>query len=394
MTDGTGETTSAGGPLRGLRVLEFAAIGPVPHAAMVLADLGADVVCIDRPGPPALQLGQPGTVDPLQRGRRRVVLDLKTPEARDAALDLVAHADVLLEGLRPGVMERLGLGPDVCRARNPRLIYARMTGWGQDGPLADAVGHDLNYIGLTGVLNAIGRADGSPPPPLNLIGDYGGGSMLLLVGVLAALWERERSGQGQVIDAAMVDGAALLAQLMHSMRARGAWRDERASNLLDGGAPFYDTYICADGKFIAVAALEPRFFAALVQGLGLTDVDLARQSDVTYWPELRRRFTEIFASRTRDEWSAHFAGTEACVTPVLSFTEAVAHPHLAHRQTYVVADGVTLSGTAPRFSRTPGAPGRAESASATVADVLATWRPRPASESPASESPASGSPAS
>jgi alpha-methylacyl-CoA racemase len=375
MSDGTGEMPGGGGPLRGLRVLEFAAIGPVPHAAMILADLGADVVCVDRPGPPSLPLGRPDTADPLKRGRRRVVLDLKTPEGRAAALDLAARADVLLEGLRPGVMERLGLGPEVCRERNPRLIYARMTGWGQDGPLAREVGHDLNYIGLTGVLHAIGRADGSPPPPLNLIGDYGGGSMLLLVGVLAALWERGRSGQGQVVDAAMVDGATLLAQLQLSMRARGAWRDERASNLLDGGAPFYDTYACADGKFVAVGALEPQFFAALLQGLGLTDIDPARQHDVTFWPELRRRFTEAFASRTRDEWAAHFAGTDACVTPVLSFAEAAEHPHLVHRRTYVVADGVTQAGTAPRFSRTPGSPGPMASAAVTVTDVLATWSP-------------------
>jgi Predicted acyl-CoA transferases/carnitine dehydratase len=373
MPDGVGETTEPGGPLRGVRVVEFAAIGPVPHAAMVLADLGADVVCVDRPGPPALALGKPGTPDPLQRGRRRIVLDLKAPEGRAAALDLVARADVLLEGMRPGVMERLGLGPDECRARNPRLVYARMTGWGQDGPLAGEVGHDLNYIGLTGVLHAIGRAGGPPPPPLNLVGDFGGGSMLLLVGVLAALWERERSGRGQVIDAAMVDGTAVLAQLMLSMRARGAWRDERDSNLLDGGAPFYDTYTCADGKFVAVAALEPRFFAALLQGLGLTDIDPGRQADVAFWPELRRRFTEAFASRTRDEWAAHFAGTEACVTPVLTFAEAAEHPHLVHRQTYVVADGMTQAGTAPRFSRTPGQPGRTTMDAVTAAEVLATW---------------------
>jgi alpha-methylacyl-CoA racemase len=375
MPEGAGATAGGRGPLRGLRVLEFAAIGPVPHAAMVLADLGADVVCVDRPGAPTLSPGRPSTPDPLQRGRRRVVLDLKTPEGQAAALDLAARADVLLEGLRPGVMERLGLGPEVCRERNPRLIYARMTGWGQDGPLARAAGHDLNYIGLTGVLHAIGRAEGPPPPPLNLIGDYGGGSMLLLVGVLAALWERERSGQGQVIDAAMVDGAALLAQLPLSLRAQGFWRDERASNLLDGGAPFYDTYTCADGKFVAVGALEPQFFAALLQGLGLTDIDPARQYDVSFWPELRRRFTEAFARRTRDEWYAHFAGTEACVTPVLSFAEAAGHPHLVHRQTYVVGDGVTQAGTAPRFSRTPGAPGPWPPTDVTAADVLATWRP-------------------
>ena len=374
--DGTA-ASGPGGPLVGLRVLEFAAIGPVPHAAMVLADLGADVVLVDRPDLPALTLVPPGEPDPTQRGRRRVVLDLKSPEGLAVALDLIAQADILLEGLRPGVMERIGLDPEVCRARNPRLIYGRMTGWGQDGPLAQAVGHDLNYIGLTGVLHAIGRAGEPPPPPLNVVGDFGGGSMLLLVGVLAALWERGRSGRGQVVDAAMVDGTALLAQLVLSMRARGTWRDERSSNLLDGGAPFYDTYPCSDGRFVAVAALEPRFFAALLSGLGLTDIDPARQYDVASWPELRRRFTEAFAGRTRDDWCDHLAATEACVTPVLSFAEAAAHPHLVHRGTYVVADGATQAGAAPRFSRTPGAPRDGAPPAVTAAEILATWAAQP-----------------
>jgi alpha-methylacyl-CoA racemase len=367
-----------GGPLVGLRVVEFAAIGPAPHAAMVLADLGADVVRVDRPGPPSLPQVSPDPPDPVQRGRRRVLLDLKSMAGLADALDLIAHADVLLEGLRPGVMERIGLGPEVCLDRNPRLVYARMTGWGQDGPLASAVGHDLNYIGLTGVLHAIGRAGEAPPPPLNLVGDFGGGSMLLLVGVLAALWERDRSGRGQVIDAAMVDGTTLLAQLILSMRARGVWRDERASNLLDGGAPFYDTYPCADGRFVAVAALEARFFAALLDGLDLTDIDPSRQYDVTFWPELRRRFAAAFASRSRDDWSSRLARTEACVTPVLTFDEAAAHPHLVHRGTYVVADGTTQAGTAPRFSRTPGAPRDGAQPSVTPAEILSTWGSRSA----------------
>jgi alpha-methylacyl-CoA racemase len=368
----------AGGPLVGLRVVEFAAIGPAPHAAMVLADLGADVVRVDRPGPPSLPQVSPESPDPVQRGRRRVLLDLKSPEGLADGLDLVAHADVLVEGLRPGVMERIGLGPEVCLDRNPRLVYARMTGWGQDGPLAPAVGHDLNYIGLTGVLHAMGRAGEPPPPPLNLVGDFGGGSMLLLVGLLAALWERDRSGRGQVVDAAMVDGTVLLAQLILSMRARGVWRDERASNLLDGGAPFYDTYPCADGRFVAVAALEARFFEALLDGLGLADIDPVKQYDVAFWPELRQRFAAAFASRTRDDWSARLAGTEACVTPVLSFTEAAAHPHLVHRGTYVVADGTTQAGTAPRFSRTPGAPRGTPQPVVTPAEILTRWGSRSA----------------
>jgi alpha-methylacyl-CoA racemase len=365
------EEETVGGPLHGLRVLEFAAIGPVPHAAMVLADLGADVVRVDRPE--ADPLGPTHVADAGQRGRRRLALDLKSPGGLADALDLVAYADVLLEGLRPGVMERIGLGPQECLARNQRLVYGRMTGWGQGGPLAGSVGHDLNYIGLTGVLHAIGRAGEPPSPPLNLIGDFGGGSMLLLVGVLAALWERDRSGQGQVVDAAMVDGTALLAQMILGLRGRGLWRDERASNLLDGGAPFYDTYACADGRFVAVAALEDRFFAALLAGLDLTDIEPSRQHDVTFWPELRRRIAEALASRSRDEWCARLAGTEACVTPVLTFAEAAAHPHLVQRGTYVVADGVTQAGVAPRLSRTPGTLRSSAVHEVTATGIRATW---------------------
>ena len=363
----------AGGPLAGLRVVEFAAIGPAPHAAMVLADLGADVVRVDRPDPPDLPPVPSDRPDPMDRGRRRTLLDLKSPEGLALALDLVARADVLLEGLRPGVMERIGLGPEVCLARNPRLVYGRMTGWGQSGPMAHAVGHDLNYVGLTGVLHAIGRPGGPPPPPLNLVGDFGGGSMLLLVGVLAALWERARSGRGQVVDAAIVDGTVMLSQLILGLRGRGAWSDERASNHLDGGAPFYDTYPCADGRFVAVAAIEARFFAALLDGLGLADVDRTRQHDVAYWPELRRRLSAAFASRTRDEWCAHLTATEACVTPVLTFAEAASHPHLVDRGTYVVRSGITQAAPAPRFSRTPGTAGATAPRSATAAEILATW---------------------
>ncbi|TDT98283.1 alpha-methylacyl-CoA racemase [Streptomyces sp. 846.5] len=343
------------GPLTGLRVLELAGLGPAPHAAMVLADLGADVVRVERPSGRALRLGPDGATDIVLRGRRSVVADLKQPEALALVRELAARADVLVEGLRPGVAERLGVGPEECLQRNPRLVYGRITGWGQTGPLAQAPGHDLNYIGLTGVLHALGRADRPPAPPLNLVGDFGGGSMLLVVGVLAALWERSRSGAGQVVDAAMVDGTALLGQMTLALRGMGAWSDQRASNLLDGAAPFYDTYTCADGRYVAVGALEPQFFAALLDGLGLDPAALPAQDDREGWPVLRARFTELFGSRTRDEWAARFAGTDACVTPVLTFAEAGAHPHLVARSTLAEVDGVLQAAPAPRFSRTPSA---------------------------------------
>lgn len=363
------------GPLAGLRVVELASLGPGPHAAMVLADLGADVVRVERPPGRALRVGAGGDADMLLRGRRSVALDLKTEAGVAALLDLVERADVLLEGLRPGVAERLGVGPDACLARNRRLIYGRVTGWGRHGPLAQAAGHDINFIGLTGALHAMGRAAEPPAPPLNLVGDYGGGSMLLLVGVLAALVERARSGLGQVVDAAMVDGAALLSQMIMALRGMGLWRDERQSNLLDGAAPFYDTYRCADGRFVAVGALEPHFFAALVAGLGIDPARLGDQYDRAAWPAMRRMFAEAFLRRTRDEWAAHFAGSDACVTPVLSYAEAAAHPHLAARGTYVEIDGVVQAAPAPRFSRTP-APrpaGPPRPGSASVAEILRDW---------------------
>jgi alpha-methylacyl-CoA racemase len=339
------------GPLRGLRVIELAGLGPAPHAAMVLADLGADVVRIDRPAGRGLRIGSQGATDPLLRGRPSVLIDLKSQAGRSQLMELAQHADVLIEGLRPGVLERLGAGPDDLRALNPRLIYGRITGWGQHGPLASSPGHDLNYIGLTGALHAMGRAGQPPAPPLNLVGDFGGGSMLLVTGILAALWERSASGLGQVVDAAMVDGTAMLSQLILSMRAAGAWTGARASNLLDGGAPFYDTYACADGKFVAVGALEPQFFAALLTGLDLDAATLPAQLDPSGWPVLRQRFTQLFATRTRDEWAAHFAGTDACVTPILDFDEAAADPHLVARGTYLRRDGVLQAAPAPRFSR-------------------------------------------
>ncbi|MGH3873729.1 MAG: CaiB/BaiF CoA transferase family protein [Pseudonocardiaceae bacterium] len=360
------------GPLAGLRVIELAGIGPGPHAAMVLADLGADVVRVERP-PGGLQLA-PASSDQLLRGRRSVALDLKDPADRETLLRLVERGDVLIEGLRAGVTERLGIGPADCHARNPRLVYARMTGWGQHGPLAGRAGHDINYLALTGVLHAVGNAGGKPVPPLNLVGDFGGGSMFLVVGVLAALWERERSGVGQVIDAAMLDGVSVLAQMFWSLRAAGSWSDERGRNLLDSGAPCYDTYACADGRYVAVGALEPPFYAALLQGLGLHDRDLPEQLDPAGWPVLREQFTEVFASRDRDEWVAVFDGTDACVTPVLSFAEVAAHPHIAARDTIIELDGVAQAAPAPRFSRTaPDRPTPPPHPGADTAAVLADW---------------------
>ncbi len=363
------------GPLAGLRVIELAGIGPGPHAAMLLADLGADVVRVERPPDrqTMLQLA-PGASDQLVRSRRSVVLDLKDPADRDTMLRLVERADVLVEGLRPGVTERLGVGPDDCRARNPRLVYARMTGWGQHGPLADRAGHDINSIALSGVLHAVGSAGGKPVPPLNLVADFGGGSMFLVVGVLAALWERERSGAGHVVDAAMVDGVSVLAQILWSLRALGLWSDQRGSNLLDSGAPFYDTYACADGRYVAVGALEPQFYAILLDGLGLAGQDLPGQLDQSGWPVLRERFTEVFASRSRDEWVAVFEGTDACVAPVLSFAEVPAHPHIAARGTVIEVGGVPQAAPAPRFSRTaPDRPTPPPQPGADTAAVLADW---------------------
>lgn len=364
------------GPLIGLRVLELAGIGPGPHAAMLLADLGADVVRLERPPESdsgGLQLTL-GAQDQMLRGRRSVMVDLKDPAGRETMLRLVERADVLIEGLRPGVTERLGVGPADCHARNPALVYARMTGWGQEGPLAERAGHDINYIALSGVLHAIGTAGCKPVLPLNLVGDFGGGSMFLVTGVLAALWERERSGAGQVVDVAMVDGVSVLAQMFWSLRASGLWSQARGSNLLDSGAPFYDTYACSDGGYIAVGALEPRFYATLLQGLGLAGTELPRQLDPEGWPVLRQRFTEVFASRSRDAWVAVFEGTDACVTPVLSFAEVPTHPHIAARDTIITLGGVPQAAPAPRFSRTrPDLPVPPPTPGADTAGVLADW---------------------
>ena len=350
------------GPLAGLRVLELAALGPAPHAAMILADLGADVVRVERPPGRGLALGPEGGPDGVRdqvlRSRRSVAADLKTPEGLEVVRRLADRADVLIEGLRPGVLERLGLGPQECLARNPRLVFARVTGWGQEGPWARDVGHDLSYLSVTGVLHALGRAGQAPVPPLNLVADYGGGSMLCVVGVLAGLLERGISGRGQVIDVAMVDGVGLLAQLQWSLRGSGGWSDERGSNLLDGGAPFYDVYPCADGGYVAVAALEPHFYADLLHGLGLAGEPLPAQHDRAGWPQLRRRFAAVLATRPRDVWVERFRGTQACVTPVLSFAEAPSHEHAAARGAHVTLDGVVQAAPAPRFSRTPAPPPR------------------------------------
>jgi alpha-methylacyl-CoA racemase len=363
------------GPLDGVRVVEMAGLGPVPHACMMLADLGADVVHVARPGPnPMAELA--GAVDNVLRGRTSVVADVKSADGLAGVSALAAAADVLVEGFRPGVMERLGLGPDVCRERNPRLVYARMTGWGRDGPLAHAAGHDLNYLALSGVLNMLGPEDRPPPPPLTLVGDYGGGSMFLVTGVLAALVERERSGQGQVVDVAMVDGVAVLAQKMWAMRAAGTWSEQRQANLLDGAAPFYSTYECADGRYLAIGAIERPFFATLIDGLDLSAADLpGDQYDRASWPALRQMIAARIRTRSRDAWAEEFAGRDACVAPVLTMSEAVQHPHARARDAFVEIDGAVQPAPAPRFDRTPlPVPAPPPSGpTAEVADVLARW---------------------
>jgi alpha-methylacyl-CoA racemase len=327
------------------------------------------VLRVDRPARAGRQSLPP--TDPLCRSRRSIRLDLQNPDGADILLRLTERADVLVEGFRPGVAERLGFGPQVCAERNPRLVYARMTGWGQQGPLAHTAGHDIDYIAVSGSLEPIGRAGERPVPPLNLVGDFGGGGMLLAVGVLAALLEREKSGKGQVIDAAMVDGSALLAAFLHGLRAAGAWQDERGTNVLDGGAPFYDTYLTADGRYLAVGALEPKFYAELLQRLGLDGAGLPEQYDRSGWPTVRARFSEVFAGRTRAEWMGVFDGSDACVAPVVSPQEAPAHPHNAARGTFIDVGGVVQPGPAPRFSRTPcGTPAEPVRPGAHTSEVL------------------------
>lgn len=346
----TEATAPQHGPLTGVRVVELAGIGPGPFAAMLLADLGADVVRVDRPGGPGL--GIDPARDVTNRNKRSVVVDLKTSAGVQHVLDLAARADILIEGYRPGVAERLGVGPEDCRARNPRLVYGRMTGWGQEGPLADRAGHDIGYIAVTGALGMTGEAGRPPVAPANLLGDYAGGSLYLVVGVLAALHHARATGAGQVVDAAIVDGTAHLTSMIHGMLAAGVWQDRRGANLLDGGCPYYGTYETADGGHMAVGALEPRFYAEFLRLLDLPGLEGAH-ADVTRWPELRSRVAERFASRTRDAWTAVFEGTDACVAPVLSLREAPHHPHLAARSTFTDHAGITQPAPAPRFSATP-----------------------------------------
>ena len=341
-------------PLSGLRILEFDGLGPVTFAGMVLADLGAEVVRLTRSASAGAPVFSDVGGEILHRARPAVEVNLKDAADRARVLDLVGAADALIEGFRPGVMERLGLGPDICAARNARLVYGRITGWGQTGPMAGEVGHDINYIALSGALHGLGEPDRPPRPPLNLVGDYGGGAMLLVTGVLAALLEAKTTGRGRVVDAAMTDGSALLTSLFHALGARGLWSEARGANLLDGGAPFYRCYACADGRFVAVGALEPQFYAALIAGLGLT-ADEAPQFDMAGWPALHAQFAALFATRDRDDWAARFAGTDACVTPVLTFEEAPHHPHNAARATFV-DKGAVQPAPAPRFDGMPAGP--------------------------------------
>ena len=359
------------GPLAGLRVVELAGIGPAPFAGMLLADLGADVVRVDRPGGPALAVVPPER-DLLGRGKRSVALDLKDADDVRRVLDLVAQSDLVVEGMRPGVAERLGVGPDECLARRPELVYGRMTGWGQDGPDASTAGHDITYVAVTGALGASAPPHDPPMPPLNLLGDFTGATYLV-VGLLAALHESRMSGVGQVVDAAMVDSTAHLLTMFHGLLAEGAWQDRPGRNLLDGGAPFYGTYRTSDGGWMAVGALEPAFYRELLAGLGLDPADTER-ADPSTWPALRQRIADGFATRTRDEWTAVFAGSDACVAPVLGLTEATEHPHLLARGTYVEVGGVTQPAPAPRFSRTPGRLDRPPPVPGQhTAEVLAEW---------------------
>ncbi|MFN0118889.1 MAG: CaiB/BaiF CoA transferase family protein [Blastocatellia bacterium] len=336
------------GPLSGIRIVEFAGIGPGPYCAMMLADMGAGIIRLERSG-----VTDPrGKFNVLHRGRPAIGIDLKTHDGVTRALELLEHADALIEGFRPGVMEKLGLGPDVCLARNPRLVYGRMTGWGQTGPLAHAAGHDINYISLSGALHAIGPLDGKPVPPLNLVGDFGGGGMMLAFGIVCALLEAAKSGKGQVVDAAMTDGSASLMAIIYGLRAMGAWTNDRGANMLDGGAHFYDTYECADGRYVSIGSIEPQFYALLLEKSGLDDPAPRSYMDKQRWPELKERLAAAIKTKTRDEWCALMEGTDICFAPVLDLDEAPVHPHNVARGTFVTIDGVTQPAPAPRFSRT------------------------------------------
>jgi len=360
------------GPLTGLKIIEFAGIGPGPFCAMLLSDMGAEIVRIDRYG------AQGGSkFDITARGRRSVALNLKSPEGVEAALELISKADALLEGFRPGVMERLGLGPDVCLARNEKLVYGRMTGWGQTGPLAHAAGHDINYISITGALHSIGRPGEKPVPPLNLVGDFGGGALYLAFGMMCGIIEAMRSGEGQVVDTAMTDGSASLMAMFFGFKASGfpgMFSDEHGTNMLDGGAHFYDTYECSDGKWISIGSIEPQFYAMLREKADLTGPEWDPQMDFTKWPELKKKMAEVFKQKSRDEWCAIMEGTDICFAPVLSLDEAYEHPHNKARETIVDIDGVRQPNVAPRFSRTkPEIQGPAPKAGAHTEEVLKEW---------------------
>lgn len=363
------------GPLAGLKIVEFTGIGPGPMGAMLLADMGAKVLRIDRIEPSDLGVGRPLRYDLLLRGRRALALDLKSAAGRDLALRLVARADALIEGFRPGVMERLGLGPETCLKRNPRLVYGRITGWGQEGPLRHAAGHDLNYIALTGALHAIGRQGQKPTPPLNLVADFGGGALYLAFGLVCGLWEAQRSGRGQIVDAAMIDGVASLMTAAHGMAAAGLNNPERGTNFLDSGAHFYEVYECADGRFVSVAAIEGKFYAELLRRLDLDPADLPPQRERAGWPEAKEKLAALFKTRTCAEWCVLLEGTDACFAPVLATGEAPDHPHHRARGTYIEIDGIRQGAPAPRFSRTvpevpiPPAPADPE----TAAEALQGW---------------------
>ena len=366
----TPDSRTSTGPLAGFRIVEFAGIGPGPFACMMLADMGAEVVTLDRPG------ARKNQKSAASRGRKVVEIDLKDRAGLGEVLDLLEHADALIEGFRPSVMERLGLGPDVVRQRNPRLVYGRMTGWGQHGPLAQAAGHDINYISVTGALAAIGPAE-RPVPPLNLVGDFGGGALYLVAGLLAALLEASRSGKGQVVDAAMCDGAASLMSMFFDLTAAGRWIEGRQNNLLDGGAHFYGVYECACGNFISIGSIEPQFYALLRQLAGLSDQAFDAQMEREAWPSLRQKLATVIKTKTREEWCAIMEGSDVCFAPVLTLAEAPLHPHMAARKTFVQRHGVTQPAPAPRFSRTPSA--IREPTSAAISDLVRAWREKDAS---------------
>lgn len=369
------------GPLHGIKIVEMAGLGPAPFCAMLLSDMGAEVIRIEQKmtsGRAPLRIAPEPRFDVLARGRRSLAIDLKKPGATETVIDLIAGADAVVEGFRPGVMERLGLGPDPCLERNPALVYGRMTGWGQSGPLANAVGHDLNYIAISGALHAIGTRE-RPQVPLNLVGDFGGGAMLLGFGIACALVEARNSGKGQVVDAAMSDGAALLSSMMYGLHAAGIWNNQRRNNLLDGAAHFYDTYECQDGKFIALGAIEPRFYAEFLNLAGIDDPAFKAQLDKRKWPELKAKLEALFKTRTRDAWCKLLEGTDACFAPILDWDEAPEHPHNRARNTFIDIEGVTQPAPAPRFSRTPTAKPAPPAATGADTDaVLADWGIDPA----------------